>query len=280
MAKVALITGASRGIGKATALAFARAGFDVAITARTETEGQISQYGLTTADGKALPGSLATTVAALTDTGARALAIPMDLLDPASVTAAAERVLQTFGRVDVLINNAVYQGRDINATFLKLDDGALQRVCEGYILAPYRLTRRILESMLAAGGGTIINVSSGAGETDPPIAADKGGWGFGYGAGKAAFSRMAGVIATEFGHRGIRAFTINPGVVRTEALKATIGDQGLLAIQNGSAPPEVPAELMLWLATSPEADALQRRTIQAQEAALQYRVVADWRKQA
>ena len=277
MGKVVLITGASRGIGKATALAFARAGFDVAITARTEVEGQQSQYGLTTADGKPLPGSLATTAAEIAACGVRALAVPMDLLDPDSVDNAASRVLDTFGRLDVLINNAVYQGRDINATFLKLDEAALQRVCEGYILAPYRLTRRILEAMLAAGSGTLINVSSGAGERDPPLPADQGGWGFGYGAGKAAFSRMAGVIATELGPRGIRAFTINPGIVRTEALMATIGDKGALAIQQGSAPPEVPAQLMLWLATHSEADAYQHQTIDAQALARERGIVPEWR---
>lgn len=277
MGKVVLVTGASRGIGKATALAFARAGFDVAITARTEVEGQQSRYSLTSPNGQPLPGSLATTTADIAACGVRALAVPMDLLDAASVNQAATRVLDEFGRVDVLINNAVYQGQDINATFLKLDDAALQRVCEGYVLAPYRLTRRILESMLVAGGGTIINVSSGAGERDPPLPADQGGWGFGYGAGKAAFSRMAGVIATEFGRQGVRAFTINPGIVRTEALMATIGDQGALAIQQGSAPPEVPAQVMLWLATRPEADDYQRRTIEAQALARERHIVPEWR---
>ena len=63
MRRVVLVTGASRGIGKATALAFARAGFDVAITARTEIEGQSREHALTGADGTPLPGSLATTAA-------------------------------------------------------------------------------------------------------------------------------------------------------------------------------------------------------------------------
>ena len=276
MGKVVMITGASRGIGKATALAFARAGFDVAITARTQVEGQHSDHALTTPDGRPLPGSLATTMAELAVFGGRTLAVPMDLLESTSVDNAVDRVLATFGRVDVLINNAIYEGQDINAPFLKLDEATLARVCQGYVLAPFRLTRRILEAMLAADGGTIINVGSGAGERDPPFPPDQGGWGFGYGAGKAAFARMAGVIATEFGNRGIRAFTINPGVVVTEALMATIGDKGALAIQQGSAPPKVPAEVMLWLATRPEADALQKHTIQAQPLARERKIVPGW----
>lgn len=276
MRKVAMITGASRGIGKATALAFARAGFDVAITARTEVEGQRSDHALTTPDGRPLPGSLATTLAELNRFGGRAVAVPMDLLDASSVDAAADHVLSAFGRVDVLINNAVYQGRDINALFLDLDEASLARMCQGYILAPFRLTRRILEPMLKNGGGTVINVSSGAGDRDPPIPADQGGWGFAYGAGKAAFSRMAGVIVTELKGRGIRAFTLNPGVVTTEALMATIGDHGVLALQHGSAPPEVPAEVMLWLATRPEADALQCQLIQAQPLARERGIVPGW----
>ncbi len=271
MRKVVMITGASRGIGKATALTFARAGFDVAITARTEVEGQLSDHALTTADGQPLPGSLATTMAELAALGVRALAVPMNLLDTTSVDSAAERVLTEFGRVDVLINNAIYQGRDINAPFLELNEAALLRMCQGYILSPFRLTRRILEVMLARDSGTIINVGSGAGSHDPPLPADKGGWGFGYGAGKAAFARMAGVIVTEFGNRGIRAFTINPGLVRTEALMATIGDSKALG-----APPEVPAAVLLWLATNPDADTFQQTMIDAQPLAQELRIVPNW----
>lgn len=276
MRRVVLVTGASRGIGKATALAFARAGFDVAITARTEIEGQSREHALTGADGRPLPGSLATTAAEITACGVRALAVPMDLLEAASVDAAASRVLDEFGHVDVLVNNAIYQGRDINAPFLALDEAILQRVCTGYVLAPHRLTRRLIEAMLTRGGGTIINVTSGAGERDPPLAADQGGWGYAYGAGKAAFSRMAGVIAIELGQRGIRAFTVNPGIVATEALHATIGERGVLAIRQGVAPPEVPAQVMLWLATQPAAAAFQHRTLDAQTFAREHDIVPPW----
>lgn len=280
MNKVAFITGASRGIGRETALAFARAGFDVAISARTLAEGETHQHALTHADGRPLAGSLTETAAAVRALGCEAFAVRMDLLDEQSVRAAAAAVLARFGRVDVLVNNAIYQGSDLNLPFMTLGLDTLQRVFQGYVMAPVVLTQSLLPAMLAQGGGTVINVSSGAGESDPPVATGKGGWGYAYGAGKAAVSRLSGVLAAEFGDRGIRAYTINPGVVTTEALKATIGENGVLAMRKGVAPPEVPAAVLCWLATSPAAPAFQRRTIQAQAFAIEHGIVPDWRSPA
>ena len=280
MNKVAFITGASRGIGRETALAFARAGFDVALSARTLEEGETHAHALTHADGRPLAGSLAATAAAVRALGREALAVRMDLLDEDSVRGAASAVLEHFGRIDVLVNNAIYQGADINAPFMALDVDGLQRMFQGYVVAPMLLTQCLLPAMLAQGGGTVINVSSGAGESDPPVAAGKGGWGYAYGAGKAAVSRLSGVLAAEFGERGIRAYTLNPGVVATEALHATIGDRGVVALRNGVAPPEVPAAVLCWLATAAEAARFQRRTIQAQPFALEHGIVPDWREPA
>ncbi len=264
MNKVAFITGASRGIGRAAALAFARAGFDVVISARTLEEGERHPHSLRDPSGAPLAGSLSGTAAAIRALGGRVLVVPMDLLDSDSVLAACRTVLAGFGRIDVLVNNAIYQGSDLNAGFLKLQPETLERMFQGYILNPFLLTRAVAESMLEQGGGVVINVTSGAGESDPPVAAEKGGWGYAYGAGKAAVSRLSGIVATELGDAGIQAYTLNPGVVTTEALKATIGDQGVIALRAGSAPPEVPAAVMLWLATDPRAPAWQKRTIAAQ----------------
>ncbi|MBM5456523.1 SDR family oxidoreductase [Pseudomonas sp. P66] len=277
MNKVAFITGASRGIGREAALAFARAGFDLAISARTVDEGEQHEHALRDASGAPLTGSLNSTAAEIRALGRKVLVVPMDLLDSASALDACARVIAEFGRIDVLVNNAIYQGRDLNSGFLALQAETLERVFHGYLLTPFLLTRAVAEQMLQQGGGVVINVTSGAGESDPPVAADKGGWGYAYGAGKAAVSRLAGVLATELGERGIRAYTLNPGVVSTEALKATIGDQGVIALRAGIAPPEVPAQVMLWLATAPEAPNYQRRTIAAQSLALEQGIVADWR---
>src|SRR5690554_3051654 len=160
--RVAFISGASRGIGRATALAFARAGFDLVITGRTQVEGQVHEHALTRADGTPLPGSLAETARALEECGAEVLVLPMDLLDSASVAAAAQHALDHFGRVDVLINNAIYQGRDLNAPFMSLTADTLTRVAQGYLIAPVQLTQALLPAMLSRGGGVVINITSGA----------------------------------------------------------------------------------------------------------------------
>jgi len=277
MSRVAFITGGSRGIGRETALAFARAGFDVAISARTLEEGETHAHSLSHADGRPLAGSLAETAAAIRALGREAFAVRTDLLDEQSVRAAAAAVLARFGRVDVLVNNAIYQGSDLNLPFMSLGADTLERVFRGYVMAPVVLTQCLLPAMLAQGGGTVINVTSGAGESDPPVATGKGGWGYAYGAGKAAVSRLSGVLAAEFGDQGIRAYTVNPGVVSTEALRATIGERGVLAMRKGVAPPEVPAAVLCWLGTAPQAPDFQRRTIQAQPFALEHGIVPDWR---
>lgn len=277
MNKVAFITGASRGIGRAAALAFAAAGFDIAISARTVDEGEQHPHALRDANGAPLPGSLNGTAEAIRALGRKVLVVPMDLLDSDSALAACTAVLSGFGRIDVLINNAIYQGSDLNAGFMELQPETLERMFKGYILTPFLLTRAVTQVMAEQGEGVVINVTSGAGESDPPVAAGKGGWGYAYGAGKAAVSRLSGVVAVELGDAGVRAYTVNPGVVTTDALKATIGDKGLIALRAGSAPPEVPAAVMLWLATHEQAPRHQRRTIAAQPFALEQEIVPDWR---
>ena len=279
MNKVVLVTGASRGIGRETALAFARAGFDVAISARTLEDGQQHDHSLTGADGKPLPGSLASVAREIQALGRKVWCIPMDLLDTDSVLAAADQVVQQTGRLDVLVNNAVYQGRDLNSMFIDLTLDTLERMFKGYVLAPVLLTQKLLPALLEHGEGVVINVTSGAGESNPPVAADRGGWGYAYGAGKAAVSRLSGVLKAELGHKGLRSYTVNPGVVTTEALQATIGEAGIKALGAGSAPPQIPAAVMCWLAVSDVQGLHQKRTLHAQPFALEQGIVADWRAQ-
>lgn len=255
---VVLVTGASRGIGAATALAFGRAGWRVAITARTQAEGQQLAHQLRRPDGTILAGSLDTTAAALRAAGAPVFTHPMDLMDMASIDAAAAAVLAHYGRVDLLINNAVYQDREMNAMLLELDEVALERTLRGNVVAPTRLVRRLLPSMLAHGGAQVINVCSGAGKSDPPLAANAGGWGFAYGASKAAMARMAGCINREHRAQGMRAFSVNPGLVSTEAVTATLGDGALLEQRYGAMTPAAIAAAILWLATDPAAPPLAR----------------------
>lgn len=258
---IVFITGASRGIGAATAIHFARAGWRIAISARTQLAGQQLSHQLRRPDGSLLAGSLAQTAEAIRALGADVLAVPMDLLDPSSLDAAADVVLAHYGRVDLLINNAVYQDRESNALLAEMDDAALMRTLQGNVAAPTRLVRRLLPAMLAQGSGQIINVCSGAGKFDPPLPADQGGWGFAYGASKAALARLAGVINREHSDKGLRAYSVNPGLVNTEAVTATLGDDGALARKFGAVGPEAIAAALLWLATDAAAPALARSPV-------------------
>ena len=255
---VVLITGASRGIGAATAIFFALRGWRVAITARTLTEGAQLDNQLRLPNGQLLSGSLESTARAIEAAGGEVFAHVMDLMDLTSLDKAADAVLQRFGRVDLLINNAVYQNREINHLIPEITAGSLQRCLLGNVIAPFHLAQRLLPSMAAQGGGRIINVCSAAGQYNPPVPADQGGWGFAYGASKAAVARLAGCINTEYRQQNVRAFSVNPGVVTTEAVKATLGDDGVLAQRYGAATPEQIAAALFWLGSEPEALSLAK----------------------
>jgi NAD(P)-dependent dehydrogenase (short-subunit alcohol dehydrogenase family) len=259
MQPVVLITGASRGIGAATAMAFGRAGWRVAITARTTTEGQKLEQQLRRPDGRTLGGSLDGCLQALQANGVNAVARRMDLMDANSMKAAVDAVLAHFGRVDLLINNAVYQAAEMNTRLAQLTPEALQRTLWGNVVAPTLLVQYLLPAFIAQGSGQVINISSGAGQADSPLPPDAGGWSFAYGASKAALARLSGFINLEHGRQGLRAFTVNPGLVSTEAVTATLGDGGLLEQRYGAMKPERIAAGLLWLATDAQAAPLARQ---------------------
>ena len=256
---VALVTGASRGIGAATAIAFAKAGRRIVIAARTVHELQTQNHQLRYADGQLLRGSLSETAQIIQACGAEVLIQHMDLMDTPSMDAAVESTLKAFGRIDVLINNAVYQDREINAMLLDLDDEALERSLLGNVVAPFHLVKKVLPHMIAQGGGKIVNVGSGAGQYDPPMAANAGGWGFAYGASKAGMGRLAGCINREWGHKGIVAFSVNPGFVSTEAAQATLGLDAELSKRFGATSPEAIANSLVWLVSNASAVELTQK---------------------
>ena len=256
---VALVTGASRGIGAATAIAFAKAGWRIVIAARTVHELQTQNHQLRYTDGQLLRGSLSETAQIIQACGAEVLIQHMDLMDTPSMDAAVESTLKAFGRIDVLINNAVYQDREINAMLLDLDDEALERSLLGNVVAPFHLVKKVLPHMIAQGGGKIVNVGSGAGQYDPPMAANAGGWGFAYGASKAGMGRLAGCINREWGRKGIVAFSVNPGFVSTEAAQATLGLDAELSKRFGAASPEAIANSLVWLVSNASAVELTQK---------------------
>ncbi len=254
-APVALVTGASRGIGKATAFALAAAGFDVAITARTVREGDArSEPNSIRGDDPivALPGSLESTAAEIAARGRRALIVPMDLLDRPSVEAVPPKVLAEWGRIDVLFNNAIYQGRGTMDRILdmRLDD--IDKTMRGNFAHQLRLIQLVLPHMLERGTGRILNMVSGSARHDPPGAAGAGGWGILYAASKAAFGRVAGGIEAEFKDRGVRAFNVDPGNVITEKRRLQHPDDDYER-GFGSAPAEATGAVVAWLAGTDEA---------------------------
>lgn len=274
--KVAFITGASRGIGRATALAMAEAGYKVVLTARTLKEGESHQHMVSTPNGNPLPGSLEITAQMVHSQGGEALTIRMDLLDIQSIDNAVESALAQWGQIDVLVNNATFQGAGLNVPFEEQDLDDLKCVFEANVFGPFHLTRQVVMHMVQREGGIVINLTTGGAEYDPPMPVKKGGWGFGYGASKASFHRLAGILNIEFGEGGIRAFNLQPGVVTTEALMATLGENSAMAAAYGSAPPEVPAAVIRWLATEPEAIEFLGKTVHAQSLARNKGLVQGW----
>jgi NAD(P)-dependent dehydrogenase (short-subunit alcohol dehydrogenase family) len=272
--RVAFVTGASRGIGKAAAIALAEAGFDVVVTGRTVHEGD----GVDDSEGAArpIPGSLDTTAAAIEATGRRALPVVMDLHDRSTLGAAVQRALEEWGRIDVLVNNAIDTGPGDMTRFVDTPVEMLEAKLAANVVSQIVLIKAVLPGMLQQGDGAVINVTSAVATIDPQAPTGEGGWGAAYAMSKGAFHRLAGVLAVELGDQGIRSYNLEPGFVITERMEVNAGELGLEGRYHG-APPSVPAAVIAWLATSPEAAELNGTTISAQRFAKERGLHPDWR---
>ena len=243
--KVAFVTGASRGIGKACAVSLAQAGYDVAVSARTMTDGTARlDDGITP-----VPGGLDTTVEKIVEAGREGHPIQMDLLDRQSVLDAADEAIEHFGRIDVLVNNAIYQGPGAMLTIEELDDAYLNQLFEGNVFAQLGLIRYLLPTFIDQGGATIVNMISATAFTTPPGKIGSGGWGVGYAMSKSAFERVAPLLMVEHGEEGIIAYNIDPGHVITERQVAKRKEKEYIAFP--SAPPEAIGAAVAWLVEDP-----------------------------
>lgn len=233
---VALVTGASRGIGRAIAIALAADGFHVVISGRTVDEGS----AVNPATGHALPGSLSSTLVAIESANGSGRMIRHDILDLHRATDPIDDVFRTEGRLDVLVNNAVYVGPGNDSLFVDNDPTDIVNRVAANVTAPLLLTRRFLELALqqephsrVGARGWVIDITSDAGRRTPERMAGQGGWSLVYAATKAGFHRIADMVAHEYGHRAIRALNVNPGLVATErvmdsgASLAWIADHGV-----------------------------------------------------
>lgn len=269
MARTALVTGASRGIGKAIALRLAAEGFDVAIGARTVSstdptlEHSMSIHEVNT---RPLPGSLEETAGLIAEQGRKALPVRMDLTDLASVEEAVGQVLQEWGTPDLVVNNGRHIGPGIMDSILDTPIEQYPLFVQAHAVAPTRIAQLVLPGMLERGSGTFVTISSGAG-TDfyPANKPGAGGSGLGYRLGKASGHTLVGSILAEHGDEGIKAFNVDPGLVVTERSGVELVERGF--DPNMGAPPAAIGAAIAWLVTSPEGEQYMRGDISGQDIA-------------
>jgi len=271
----ALVTGASRGIGKAIALSLAAGGFDVAVGARTVRPSDPTpehSQSVHVPDTRPLPGSLDETAAAIEDHGRRALTLKMDLTDLASVDAAIMRLIDGWDGVDVVVNNGRHIGPGLMDSILDTPIEQYPLFLMAHGVAPIRIIQLLLPGMIARGRGWFVTITSGAGYDFYPAGPRPG---LGYRIGKAAGHTLAGSILAEYGAQGIRAFNVNPGFLLTERNSLDVDEFGFDPA--AAAPPDAVGAAVSWLVTAPEADALQRQNIDAQSLVLERGLFPDWR---
>jgi NAD(P)-dependent dehydrogenase (short-subunit alcohol dehydrogenase family) len=269
VARRALVTGASRGIGKAIALSLARAGFDVAVAARTLNAGDPTLDHSTSVhhrvDG-ALPGSLEETADLIGEQGREALRVRMDLTDQASVEAGVAQVLDTWGGLDVVVNNGRHIGPGLMDTVLDTPLEQYRLFVEAHAVSPIRIAQLALPGMLDRGEGAFVTISSGAG-TDfyPTGKPGAGGSGLGYRLGKSAGHTLVGSLLAEYGDKGIRAFNVDPGLVVTERNAPELAALGFDS--SVGAPPAAIGAAVAWLVTAAEAGDLMHGDVSGQQLA-------------
>ena len=224
--KVAVVTGASRGIGRAIAVALAQAGVDVVCTARS-TEAH---------PHKVLAGTIEETTRQVQALGRRAVAIPVDVSKEEEVEAMARRVLAEFGRVDILVNNAAVAAP---GSFLEVPVRRWDLVLNVNLRGAFLCARAFLPSMMERGSGRIVNVSSYAAHTE-------GFWGLAYGVSKAAMERLTTGLAAELASSGI--------AVNALQIERYVGTEGFVYLtpdddHSAWEKPETVGEALVWLAS-------------------------------
>lgn len=221
--KTAIITGASRGIGEATARELAKAGMNVVLAARSA-------------------GDIERIAAEIAETGGEALAVTCDVADFASVEALVGKSIEAFGSVDLLVNNAGV----INpiARLSESDPEAWNAVMDINVKGVYHGIRGVLPVMERQGQGTIVNISSGA--AYGPME----GWSH-YCASKAAVLMLTRAVDKEYRDHGIRAVGLSPGTVATQ-MQVDIKASGINPVSQMDpsvhAPPEWIGQAIAWLA--------------------------------
>ncbi len=197
--KVAVITGASRGIGEAIALRYAQEGAKVVVSARTVEEGD-----------HPLPGSINSVVRRIQDAGGEALAVRADLAIEEHRANLVRETENTFGAVDILVNNAAVTYFVPVESFREKN---YRLMTEVQVYAPFHLSQLVLPSMIERKSGWILNISSHAAIHPPRDMGGRGGTV--YGMCKAALERFTTGLASEVYSHNIGVNVISPGLVAT-----------------------------------------------------------------
>lgn len=203
--RTALITGARHGLGRAVAVALARAGAEVAVTGRD-------------------PQSLDGVCTELRSLGADPLALPLELTDPQSIDDAVSAVTQRFGRLDILINNA---GVSIRRPAFDYSIAEWDAVMNGNLRGAFLISRAAAAQMRA--GGRIINISSTFARAAIPERAP-------YAASKAALEHLTRVLALEWASRDVLVNAVAPGLTDTETRREVLADPAVRAERTGEIP--------------------------------------------
>ncbi len=199
--KVAIVTGSSRGIGKAMALGLAREGATIVVAARSETESQNA------------PGTIQATVAEIESLGARALAVRCNVREEESINAMVQQTMDAFGRIDVLVNNA---GVASYRPFLEATVKEWDLLLDIDLRAPFICCKAVVPMMMEQGGGSIINISSHAAthifSSTLGAEGSKGieMMGQAYGVAKAGLERFSWGLAAELGRYNIAVNVLKP----------------------------------------------------------------------
>jgi NAD(P)-dependent dehydrogenase (short-subunit alcohol dehydrogenase family) len=254
---VALVTGASRGVGKGVALGLGEAGATVYVTGRTTVEG---------AAASKMPGTVAQTADEVTALGGRGIAVACDHCDDEQTRTVFAQIARKQGRLDVLVNN-VWAGYEhfTDGSEFWLEKGFWDMPLERWdkmfrsgVRAHFACSALAAPVMIAQGSGLIVNISF--------FAAQRNDRGVAYGVAKAADDRMAACMAHELRPHNVAAVSLYPGLVRTESVLANAAYFDM----SNSESPQFIGRAVAALAADPEVMAKSGRALVAAALALEY----------